>query len=319
MAAPFVNFLQAPLQESAFKELGNLVNRYQGSQLRGQEQQLNQEKLRQLQMPDMGHYAKLIQSAEQAKKMYPNYAADIDQALQNEFAGKQGISASFNSDTGAFEFNFGGPSGQGGANANAPVVSEGAIRSMPTGATQSQIQQMGRANVLRELYEPIKMPFIGEGSNLALREARNLYKQSGDEQAGEQLVQAALAYKLLPEMAISQLAAQGITSPTQTAIEHQKEAIMQGWPELGNLQINNLPKELQERVNELYSEKLDEATEAENEFIAAGHPIKLPNKELSQAAKSLGVTMSQVKASAKRRGISEEEVIEKLKKYQGGE
>ena len=35
MAAPFVNFLQAPLQESAFKELGNLVNRYQDSQLRG--------------------------------------------------------------------------------------------------------------------------------------------------------------------------------------------------------------------------------------------------------------------------------------------
>lgn len=319
MAIQGINFLNAPMSDSPLKGLGEVLQNYQNGYQGAQQQQLNAEKLRQMKMPDMGEFAKLIQAAEQAKQIYPQYAKDIDQALQNKFAGSQGISATFNPDTGAFGFNVGGPAGNSGASANAPVVSEGALRSMPTGASLTNAQQMGRANVLREVYENIKMPFIGEGSNVALREARNLYKQTGDEQAGESLVNAALAYKLLPEMAISQLAAQGITSPTQSAIEHQMKVIMQGWPELGNVQTNNLPKELQERVNERYTEKLDEAIAAEQEFIAAGHPIKLPNKELEHAAKSLGVTMSQVKASAKRRGISESEVIEKLKRYQGGE
>jgi len=233
-------------------------------------------------------------------RVQQQYGADSPQAKMAEQYAKRlaegtGTSLTVDPSTGAVSFQQGGRQSGGGAQ-----IVDGKLVQRPTTGALTDIQKKQVANKTREVMSKhFNQPYVGTGSNIKLAYDRFLYNTTNDpnlkKQIGERLVNAAVAQRLVPEYALMQLNAQGGRA-TVPAIDHQTEALTQGWAEGLPLIAANLPKELQNEVKKRHDLAIDDLSKAQSLFTAMGLPINLPKKEdknkkpTIQQRKSIGGT-----------------------------
>jgi hypothetical protein len=174
----------------------------------------------------------------------------------------------------------------------------------------------GLSDVAREeLQNTVSMPkeYTGTGASYNLLKDRYA-AQNGDESAKERLIKAAVAERLVPEYAGFQLMSQGQRG-TVPALKHQQEAIRQGWGNASHLITNNLPPELQKEVERRHNEAVKNVNRVREDFLKnngqrSSSPIKSgpPSKKFK---------WSDIQHTAQQRGITENDVIEKLAKKAG--
>lgn len=134
--------------------------------------------------------------------------------------------------------------------------------------------------------------------------------EKGDEAAKERLVKAALAEKLVPEYSGFQLESQGQRG-TVSALEHQRNAIRQGWPIASKFLSENLPADLQKEVERRHNHVVQKVNKLREKYLGEG---ERPLAEGTMGSKSMPkkISQSQIAQTALNRGISEDDVIIKL-------
>lgn len=295
MAVSPFNYLQAPITKSPYEGLGDIFKNYnQGKQDRLQmalqqalapgQLELQQANINQANMPEMGALEKILQQQKIVEQRFGKDSPEAQQAMQwaqRQIEGAPGISFEVDPSSGAVSFSQGGSSSKGGGSR----IVDGKLVSAPTGATSSEQQQTGLANVGRAEIAKFEQPYLGTGSHARLISDRLSYEKTKDPQAkreiGDRLVQSAVASMLAPEYAALQLSAQGVR-PTVSALHHQFQAIKQGWPEGLELVVNNLPQDLQEKVKHEHARRLEEINQAKSQYAAQGFPIKLEDNKKEQ-------------------------------------
>ena len=326
---PF-QLLNGRLQDSPWSGLGDVVENYQKGYEGAQNLRLNAEKLKQMQIPDMGELQKIMQEKQRVYSQYPEGSPErqlADQWVKLKTEGKPLVQNNIGQDpdTGAL-VRMNGPSGTSGGSSGGSIPTltpNNETISAPTTATQTQVQNNALSNITREYVASegvMPTEYIGAGATKRLLADRVAYMQESDPQKkaeiGDRLAKAAAAEKLVLEGVAAQLNSQGIR-PTNFTIKKQLEGMQLGWPWEAQIILDYLPQEVQQKANDYHFEHLNEISKRQGEFAAKGFPQKLTSKKLEEAAKGLGYTMSEVKHAAKRRGVSEQEVIEKLNHYQG--
>ncbi len=242
--------------------------------------------------PVMSNFEKVLNGLPRIKAQYGENSQEYQWAKDyiQRFSQGTGTQLTVDPNTGAVTFS----QGSGSRNAPAMQIVDGKIVQAPTTPTRTAQQKGSLANVIRE--ETAKFsshPYVGTGSNASLLKDRFLYGRTKDpkkkKEIGDRLVAAAAAMRLVPEYALVQLQAQGAQA-TVPAIEHQSQAIMQGWAEGLPQIVNNLPKELQEEAKQRHDEAIESLNGVRNNFIAQGLPIELStqNKEKVQQSKTIG-------------------------------
>lgn len=212
--------------------------------------------------------------------------------------------------TGAVTFSSGGRGGAGPASFQT-VDSNGnpVIVSKPSGASVNAQQSQGAASAAREAVEPIaQMPYLGLGGSIGMAQDFYNYKHGSDE-AGDRLAMAAAMDMFAPDIAFNQLTAMGQKNPTIPAIQHQLESIKQGWPNVTNKMVNNLPPELQKKAKEIHSMLMDTIGGARQQHAAEGYPIKLkrsvskeePPKKLRAEGRAFKSMAEKIKSDEKER------------------
>lgn len=177
---------------------------------------------------------------------------------------------------------------------------------------QKNAFQTGPANEAREsLQSEVSMPkeysgFGGSANMAADLLNYNLYK---NKEAGDRLIKAAVAERLVPEYAGFQLTSQGIKA-TVPALEHQTNAIRQGWPLASHKVTNNLPPELQKEAERLHNEAVRNVNKTREEFNIRG------GRSESKGSKS-PVTWEDIQHTSQSSGHSETEVLMNLAKQRG--
>lgn len=177
---------------------------------------------------------------------------------------------------------------------------EGAVHQ----AAQKKNIDTGASDVVRErLQNVVSMPkeYMGAFGSLSQTKDR-LASQLGDKAASERLIQAALAERLLPEYAGAQLQSQGIRS-TVPALEHQRQAIRQGWPNASNFISGNLPPELQKEVERRHNEAVKSVNRNREKFLSSGGK----RDEESTSDREVGININEV---AHRLGVNPSHIIE---------
>lgn len=205
--------------------------------------------------------------------------------LQRKIEGPAGQQFSFDPANGGFTFSQGGPAGGSKGGSKPMLAPDGSIVTQPTSGTENKIQERQLGKEATDVFERVKQPYVGKGSNDSLRNDIKRYEKTKDPEIFSKLVETALAYKLAPEKAAVMLSLSGVTA-TKHALEKQEKAIKQGWPELGTWLTNNLPPEVQEAVNQRHDEILKEAHDAQvshaKRFLPY-HLQNLPGKETPEA------------------------------------
>lgn len=173
----------------------------------------------------------------------------------------------------------------------------------------------GSADVSREfLQDKVSMPqeYMGAAGSFSMSKDM-LSAKLGDKDARERLVKAAVAEKLLPEYAGFQLQAQGL-KPTVSSLNHQKEAIRQGWPILSQKVTNNLPPELQKEAEKRHNEIVKSINKNRESFYSSGGQER---PTFNDKPKSQSYSWSDIQHTAKTRHMTENDVIDKLAKKSG--
>lgn len=249
--------------------------------------------------PVMSNFEKAINGLQRIKAQYGENSQEY--RLANDYVQRlsqgTGTQLTVDPNTGAVTFSQ-GSQGRGGQQS---MIVDGKVVQAPTTPTRTAQQKGSLANVIRkETANFSSHPYIGTGANSSLLTDRFLYDRTKDpkkkKEIGDRLVAAATAMKLVPEYALGQLQAQGAQA-TVPAIEHQSQAIMQGWAESLPLIVNNLPRELQEQAKVRHDEAIESLNNVRNKFIAEGLPIELsPQKQenIQQSKKIGGKTYVQI-------------------------
>lgn len=185
------------------------------------------------------------------------------------------------------------------------------------GATQQAAEKAnlstGSANVVRESFQDIaSLPedYVSTGGHFNMLKDI-LASKFGDKEARERLVKAATAFKVVPEYASAQLAALSTAKPGVTATQHQREAIMQGWPHYASNIIQNLPGDIQKEAEKRHNEAVRSIGQKRSQYYKSS----TNGKQDSSASKKF--SWSDITHTAKQRGITENEVIDKLAKRNG--
>jgi len=254
------------------------------------------EKAKRAPNPLMSNYEKAVQGAERMKQMYgenSSYYKDAVTNAQRIAQGSQGMQLTVDPATGMISFNQGGSRG-----APTGQIVNGQYVQKPTTPVTTAQQNSSVSNVKRKtLADAIKQPYIGQGSNKQLLSDRYNYEFEKDpikkKEIGERLIDAAVAMKLVPEYAGTQLNSQGINA-TVPALHHQTNAIKQGWAEALDVVVNNLPAELQEEAKKRHDDILDQTSNKTAQHVAKGFPMKIEkesdNKKSSKSEKTLNLS-----------------------------
>ena len=101
---------------------------------------------------------------------------------------------------------------------------------------------------------------------------------------------------------------------TVPALQHQQEAIRQGWPRASHIITNNLPPELQKEAERRHNEIVRQVNKGREDFLSSGG-----RKQVSASSPKMSKKFrwSDITHTAKQRGIDENEVIDKLAKQMG--
>ncbi len=187
------------------------------------------------------------------------------------------------------------------------------------GATRQAAQKSnlttGSSDVIREyLQDKVSMPksYMGLFGSVSMAKDRTL-AQKGDKAAAERLIQAAVAERLVPEYVGAQLQSQGIKG-TVPALQHQTSAIRQGWPKASHLVTENLPPELQKEVERRHNKIIGNVNKRRTGFLESGGKRSNVNEQPKEPQR---FSMSDIRHTAKQRGISEYDVVDKLAKKLG--
>lgn len=173
----------------------------------------------------------------------------------------------------------------------------------------------GASDISREfLQDKVSMPqeYMGAFGSASMSKDM-IAAKLGDNDAKERLIKAAVAERLVPEYSGFQLSSQGI-KPTVSALQHQKEAIRQGWPLASHQITNNLPPELQKEAERRHNEIVKGVNKSREAFYNSGGKER-PN--FSNQSKPKSISWSDIKHTAQKRGLSENEVIDRLAKKSG--
>lgn len=267
-----------------------------------------QAKMQGINAPAAGEFMKALQDRSQVYQQFPEGSMErrlADEFVRRKAEGSAGTQLSINPD-GTINFSQGGSRSGGGMMVN----EAGEVISRPTNQTSNTLQNQKLGNAaLEKVYNKVKQPYVGQGSNLQLIKDLREYStaKSPKEKARlfEKLKQAGLAYKTLPDKVFNQLSTQNIT-PTVVAQEHQTKAATQGWPEFGNSILNNLPTEIQASIDESYDKLMSKVGDTSQQEAIYGFPVKpQPRNNSKYAQDDLAYT-------AKKYGMSVEEVLAQL-------
>lgn len=246
--------------------------------------------------PVYNNLEKAMQGYERIKQQYGQDSSEAKTAQEyiNRIAqGSGGMQLSIDPETKAVTFS------QGGYARGAPVQQvvedengNKTIVNRPSTPTSTGYQKSALANIARDyVANNLEQPYLGTGSNKQLISDRLNYDKIQDpvqkKLIADKLVKAGVAVKMAPEYGALQLTAQGV-NPTVHALNKQEEAIKQGWPETINQVINNLPQELQKRVQEEHAAELQNVNKVRSQFFAQGLPIILNNQNNSKINKFKG-------------------------------
>lgn len=207
--------------------------------------------------------------------------ATIDAILTQKAQPKNGFQLSVDPETGALtSVSVGGTGGRSGGGSVQSIDENGnpIILSPATPASKTAQQTQGSATAARQAVEKeATMPYVGFGGTVGMGQDYYNYLK-GDKAAGERLAQAAAMASFAPDLAQNQLKAQG-ANPTIPAIQHQLQAIKQGWANGTDKIINNLPPELQARAKEIHAGWMDKIGAAKQVHAARGFPVSVPNRQ----------------------------------------
>lgn len=182
-------------------------------------------------------------------------------------------------------------------------------------AAQKKNLETGAYNVTREnLQNKVSMPEPYLGNDASIQIGKDvLSAKLGDKEAKERLIQAATANKLVPEYAGAQLGSMGIKS-TKYGLDSQNEAIRQGWPRFTQKIMDHLPADIQKEAERRHNEIVRNINKSREEFLNAGGKRQHVS---TQAAKENTYSWDDIHHTAQTRGISENDVIDKLAKKNG--
>jgi len=169
--------------------------------------------------------------------------------------------------------------------------------------------QTGSSDIAREqLQNVVSLPkeYLGEFASANMLKDR-VAAIVGDKAAQERLIQAAVADRLVPEYSGFQLLSQGQRA-TVPALAHQQAAIRQGWPKALRAINDYLPAELSKEVERRHNKAVRDVNRKREEFLASG------GKNRASASPSRSYTWSDISHTAQSRGMSENEVIDRLAK-----
>lgn len=234
------------------------------------------EKARRPASPTLNAYEKALQGKERIRQQYGENSQEFKEA--DEYAkrvsqGTPGLEASFDPKTGAFTMS----QGKRGTGTTGQMV-DGKYRTAQTTGAATKSQTATISNKVREdLADEFKQPYMGLTASVDLGKDYLAYLL-GSKEAGERLVQAAVASKLAPEYATLQLAAQQVPATVEST-KNQLHAIQQGWPSTLDTVTQNLPPELQKKAKEDHDRLLKKLSKARETFIAQGMPLELPTQE----------------------------------------
>lgn len=190
--------------------------------------------------------------------------------------GPGGVELKVDPKTGAVSFT----QGRGTSGIQQQIVN-GQLVQKPSSPTTNIMQKQQLANVSRiKAFEDLEHPYIGEGSNKKIINdyidltTNNIEDPKTKKETEENIIKAAVSWKMIPEVAALQLESQGVRS-TVSALEHQKKALKQGWPVALDFVVNNLPAHIQKEVNKRHSELLTKLKEHKEQYFAKGMPIPL--------------------------------------------
>lgn len=182
----------------------------------------------------------------------------------------------------------------------------------------------GSSDVAREsLQGKVSLPkeymgFLGSAQVLKDRIAAS----RGDAGAKERLIQAGVASRLVPEYAGFQLQSQG-QQGTVPALEHQRSAIMQGWPHALHKTVNNLTSEMQKEVERRHNLAIRDVNRSRSSFLAGGGRraadvsqgvdnmgnATVGSFEKADNNRDLGFDLSHIQDIAKKRKMSVSDVL----------
>lgn len=270
----------ADLQSAMGKEFENSINAVKSRYAEPMEQSKIAEQFanaQKLSRPEVGEFQKAIADAMAVKAQYGENSPEAQLAsawLQRKAEGAPGMQLDIDPSTGAISFRQG--NAPGGSGKGSQVV-DGKYITPPSSAVVNEQQGKQLSNVVRDfLSKAADQPYIGEGSNVNLLDDWSAYKQTRDPAIAEKLIQAAVTYKLLPEIALQQLQSQGVKA-TVSAQKHQRDAIMLGWPASLKYVVDNLPPDLQKQAKQRHDELLKESHRLQTQHYAQGTPFELEN------------------------------------------
>ncbi len=255
-------------------------------------------------------YGKALADINYIKNKYgedhPLYKEGI-KYLNRVAEGNPGIELTVDPKSGAISFT----QGTRGSAPKQQVVNGKLVQS-PTTQTTSQQQGQQLSNVARiGAFKDTENPYVGKESNKEMMtDYMNLIsgKLKGNQKKNveDKLVKAAIADKMVPEIAGLQLQSQGVRA-TVPALAHQRDAITQGWPISLKWVVNNLPKYLQDRAIAEHTELLSKLNKEKNKFFAQGMPITLNDE--TNSASSTSNKSSDIDAKIKQLDTWAEEAI----------
>lgn len=173
------------------------------------------------------------------------------------------------------------------------LAGQGITTPMRTANQKRELQNKIREYLLNE----VNVPHTGTGSNLGILWDRLKYLLSNDQGAKENLIQGGLAEKLKPEIALTQLGAQGAPI-TDTSTKHQQEVVSQGWPWLQGLIAQHNPEDVQREIDRRHNELIGNVAN-----ITAGKPVKSSGGMIRIKNKKTGETKMVSRSEAEKLGV----------------
>lgn len=245
--------------------------------------------------PKYNNLEKAMHGLARIKQQYgegSNEAKQAEAYAQRIAQGSQGTSLTVDPQTGAVSFSQGGSS-RGGPQQAITTDENGnqVIVQKPTTPVSTAQQNAGVANAGREFIgKNFHMPYSGALADASLYSDLAAYNSpftspEQKEKIGNDLVDAAVMNKLENEITGFVLNANR-QRDTVSNREHQRKATRQGWAAYLDFAVNNLPKELQDRVDEKAFEANTRIKEEEEKYQAKGFPVKTGNNKTTDNQKT---------------------------------
>lgn len=186
------------------------------------------------------------------------------------------------------------------------------------GQTEAQANKtnltLGSSNVVREyLQDKMEMPKEYLGGSASINIAKDaLAARLGDKAAQARQIKAAVIHKLLPEYVGAQLGSQGIKT-TVPALAHQEAAIKQGWGHIGKFATEHMTPEMHAEADRLHNKYVQEINKRREAFNKSGGKER-PSSQRKESSSAKKFSWSDISHTAKSRGITENDVIDRLAK-----